>query len=67
MVTLALALVTFSDKSKHIFMSFHLQYFPYCFLKEREKGKRNKTKQSTNKRGRQSRCEVLEEKNEIKK
>ena len=28
---------------------------------------KNKTKQSTNKRGRQSKCEVLEEKNEIKK
>ena len=55
-------------------MSFILQCFPYCYLKEREKGKEkknkqtnNKTKQSPNKRGRQSRCEILEEKNKIKK
>ena len=50
-------------------MSFNLQYFPHCYLKERGKRtkKQNKTKQSMNKRGRQSRREVLEEKNEIKK
>ena len=51
-------------------MRFNLQYFPYCYLKERgkkEKQTNNKTKQSTNKRGRQSRCEILEEKHEIKK
>ena len=52
-------------------MSFNLQYFPYCYLKERGKKEKQtnkqQIKQSTNKRGRQSRCEILEEKHEIKK
>ena len=45
MVTLALALVTFSDKSKHIFYEFSFAVFSLLFFerKKKRKKKQNKT------------------------